>query len=189
MTRRVSSLPFSSDALDDLTRWSIALVAFFLVAGYEAASLLLTMLPDDARSALFDSSPVSLAASDRQWLWFFGRNIAFFLVVSITPMINWLLVATQVFIIGLAAGLISGESWPTQVEILYRHGILEIVAICVAMFISLRIWSAVRVFVSSPIRDTARLGGELRSMAPYYGAIGVLTLMAALLEGSIHAAL
>lgn len=169
------------DALGEVGRGYIALAALAAIIGFAAQEFLaglLTAVPTGGNPSTFR------VASDWTETWFiFANNAAFFLLVSLLPVVNLAMVAVQFFSLGRLVFLVRELPTDSQVGLLYRHTVFEIVALGAAVAISYLWLFAVREFSDSPERDVRRLGSTLRTAAWLYVPVIACALIGALLEG------
>lgn len=114
---------------------------------------------------------------------FFQHNIIFFLTISILPFINMFIVVIQLFLTGLQISLIQNLSLQMQFNLFYRHLIFEFLALFLAICVSYKIYLLLK-----DIHQVKRKGIKKRALIVlvFYAGILLSTMIAAILEGSIH---
>ena len=126
----------------------------------------------------------SVAPTMAEGMWILGNNLGFFILVSLLPVINVLLVAPQFLSFGGNAFLIQELSFADRVALLYRHSIWEVAALLIAVAMSYALLFAMREYLDRATSDTSVLKVRLRLIAWGYPLILTLTVVGALLEGN-----
>lgn len=168
--------------LAEIGRFYAALAVLAVIAGYIAQDVLVRTLFHGTDHAA--SAPVRLASDSSETWFILGNNLAFFLVVSLLPVVNILMVIVQFASLGGLAFTIRDLPVDAQVDLLYRHTIFEVAALSVAVAISYLAFFAIKDYADSATRDTQGLLRRLRVAARLYLVVLVCTIVGALLEGS-----
>ncbi|MBK8461291.1 MAG: hypothetical protein WAS07_01325 [Micropruina sp.] len=114
------------------------------------------------------------------------NNSGFFVLVSLLPGLNSVIVGPTLFILGTTAHQIRLLPWTAQFDVLYRHTAFELVALFLAVRISYIGYFAIREFVGSGSPDKTDLVARLRGLLPLYGVMLLCTVIGAILEGNVR---
>lgn len=160
-----------------------AVIIFILVYfGYAGFNYIQLLLENSGNS----SGKVSVTAQSGDFFLILGNNLFFFTLVSLTPVINLLLIVPQFLMFGVHARVVIDLPIESQFIILYRHSVLEFCALIVSVLISYYLLFGCREYMHERSDDS---GGKLRArflvLLRIYGMVVVLTVLGALLEGSI----
>lgn len=128
----------------------------------------------------------SVATDSAELLAILRNNLVFFTVVCCLPILNAVLVIPQFLVLGVKMRLISELPLGVQFVLLYRHTVLEIIALFLALGISYGILLSSKKFLDSSKLGRAVYGRQLRALLPAYVLTVVLTLVGAVLEGTVH---
>ncbi|MDR1449411.1 MAG: hypothetical protein LBI84_04300 [Propionibacteriaceae bacterium] len=172
-----------AEVLSEIILCHVALAVFLAFVGFLVAEWAVAGFFGDALRQ--STLPVTLSVTHSEMWGIFFHNIAFFLAVSVLPMFNSVVVAAQFFILGAMASLITNLPPSVQFEIFYRHALLEVAALLLAVAVSYVLYFSVRQFIKAPRRDTGALKWRLLPAIPMYAGIVTLTLIGAILEGSV----
>lgn len=168
----------STDRVGEVMAFHVVCAAFLLIVGYVSHSSLLSALGVETTPATGE------LASTAGETWFIVRNNGlFFLAVSLLPVLNLALFAPQFFNLGGYIYLIQGVPPSAQFDMLYRHTILEVMSLLVAVWVSYTLLFAIMDFTRSATADRALLRRRIKTAACGYPIIILLTVAGALLEG------
>jgi len=168
--------------LAEVSRAYAAVGVCLFTLGAVTQAALATALAADARPA--GSVQVSSSIADVPHI--LGANLVFFLVVSLLPILNSVMVGQQLFVLGMLAYQIHGLPAAVQIDLLYRHTAFEVVALFAAVRISYIAYFGMRDYISREAQSRRDLAVRLRSVLPLYALIAVVTVIGALLEGHVY---
>lgn len=152
----------------------------FVLCGYMLGMLLIPLLGNE-----WEMSDAFLTQLDHPTMaFFFWHNIRYFLIISILPFINAILVPVQLGLTGIQLVTIRSLSFSLQFMLMYRHLFFEWLALIIAMFISYR-W--VDWFKLLHARDYSLARREFVKLGIMYLLVLVFTAIGAYLEGGWHA--
>lgn len=117
-------------------------------------------------------------------LYFFKKNILFFLFISITPFINIFLTGIQFMQVGFMIAQIENMNFISQTTILYRHLIFEVVALFTAFLISFKYVQIIQSILKDQKCDKSRI---IKVISLLYIVIIIVTFIGAVLEGTAYA--
>jgi uncharacterized membrane protein SpoIIM required for sporulation len=140
-------------------------------------------LPSSILNLTQQGGAISLADTPLATIDIFTHNLLLFLLISVLPFANSLLLFVQFLVVGFLARFVTSLSASTQFEILYRHATLEVVALFFAVATSYWLFFSIRRFVTEPGRNMAALKGDLSRALWFYAIIITATGLAAVLEG------
>lgn len=170
--------------LGEVMKAHVALAAFTFVVGLALVHLAAVELVPGLSTLLQGNGTIQISSDHREFAFILRTNLLFFLLVSVLPVVNLLLVLPQFFMLGVTTGAMLNLPFNSQFDLLYRHASLEAVALLVSVALSYRMLFALRRFTDSPQRDLPVLGRDLRRLLPGYLLILAITLVAAILEGT-----
>jgi len=179
----IAGIPWKA-AFREIMVAHLALAVFCSIVGYWAGAWIADKLASSAMGSVQQVGPIAISSSSLQMWGIFIHNIIFFLVVSLFPIVNSLVIAFQFLIIGAAAALIAEQPFSIQMTMLYRHTFLEIIALLITACISYVFLFSTRDFTKASVRNVREFANRLLLTIPLYGVIVVMTLAGAILEGS-----
>ncbi|MCL2482658.1 MAG: stage II sporulation protein M [Propionibacteriaceae bacterium] len=115
----------------------------------------------------------------------FWHNLLLFTAISLLPVINSLITAVQFFMIGVIVSSIATMPFMLQVMMVYRHGLFEVTALLLAVTVSYILLFSLTQFSSSESRDITNLRRGMMLSLSLYSVIILLTLVGAILEGTV----
>jgi len=116
-------------------------------------------------------------------IFFFKHNIMFFLVLTILPIVNVVIMMLQIIVTGIDIGFIQDLSFDVQFMLLYRHLFFEFIALILAVSLGNKFLQNMNMVIVKQEINKRKL---LFEVATYYSAIIICTIIAATLEGSAH---
>lgn len=169
-------------ATGEVVRGYLAVGACLFVLGFVAQGALQQLLP--AGSAVGGSVDVTGSLPDL--LHILRSNVGFFIMVSLLPVLNSVVVGQQLFTLGATAHQIHQLPLATQFDLLYRHTALEMIALFMAVRISYVFFFTIREYLRSDGSSKATLAARLKSTIPLYLVVVLCTVVGALLEGTAN---
>ncbi|MCL2735665.1 MAG: hypothetical protein FWD75_03410 [Propionibacteriaceae bacterium] len=171
--------------LTDIIVFHVCLAAFFLIIGFLLHELMMSVINPHMPVELSPTTAIGISSTRTQLVAIWLNNIAFFLIVSVLPIVGSAMAAVQFILLG---GLIHGiRHLPlsTQTDLLFRHAGFEVVALLAAVTISYILLMSLNEFLRTS-EDSARstLLSALSSTMPFYALIFTTTTVGAILEGS-----
>lgn len=158
-------------------------VTIFVVAcfGYVGFDLIQPLLERNGSHA----GVVNITAQSGDFSHILGNNLFFFTLVSLMPVINSLLIIPQFLMFGVHARAVANLPAESQFIILYRHSILEVCALLLSISISYYLLFGCREYMLEDSDSRGKLRAQLLALLRVYGVVVVITLLGAMLEGSV----
>lgn len=117
-------------------------------------------------------------------LYFFKKNLLFFLLISITPFINIFLIVIQFLQVGFMIAQIENLNILSQTMLLYRHLIFEMIGLFIAAVISFKYIHVIQCILKDKEINKTKY---VKCLTYLYAIIVIATMMGALLEGTAYA--
>lgn len=115
------------------------------------------------------------------------NNLGFFLVISLLPIINILLVITQFVKLGILAFNCKDMTFYMRFIILYRHTFFEIIALFVAIYVSCNIITYGKKYIETEnSEEEDNYKKILYRIGISYTVVIIVTVIGAYLEGHVN---
>lgn len=154
---------------------------FGLLLGYIIYDLL-TQYNIIEASEIFNSSVVTENAG---FLMIFKNNLLFFSLICIMPILNVMFTIIQFFNLGALVYMVKGISIESQIRLLYRHTIFEIIALLFSVYISYIVLLVGREYIKDKNISKAYYFNKIKHISLIYLIVVILSCIGALLEGNV----
>jgi hypothetical protein len=171
--------------LKEIISFHIVIAIFFVIIGYISFSLLADNNILEIKVLIHDYKDVVAEQEKAGVVMIFLNNITFFSLVSFLPILNVIFLIVQFFNMGTYIYQIKDLSFLQQFTLLYRHSILEILALVISVYISYSLLKISNTYLNHSVYDFP-YQKRFKQIALAYGVVLILTLMGALLEGNVR---
>lgn len=170
--------------LKEIISFHFVIAVFFGCIGYILYSLLVEHNIIEINVLINDNSHFGAEKEKAGVLMIFLNNLAFFSFVCCLPILNIIYFIVQFFYMGTYIHQIESLNLLQQFTLLYRHSILEIIALFIAVYISYSLLKMSLIFLKSE-KHNFFYREKFKQIGVAYLLIVVLTLLGALLEGNV----
>lgn len=169
----------------DIMYFHIIISILFFIIGFYISDVIYQNI---ANVGITTNSLLNSEHSNPGIMFFFKNNIRFFLLVSIMPFINILFFSMQFINLGTSVQSMMdlNLSLDIQFQMLYRHGVFEIIALFLAILISYKLWNYTRDILNDKKRNWKK---EMVIVGVMYLFITLCTFAGAILEGTVNVAI
>lgn len=168
----------------EILSFHLVVALFAGILGWVGHGAVLALVP--AGSLAGTSGPIAVTPTVDDLLHILVNNACFFVLVSVLPIVNFVMFVPQFLSVGSHAHAIADLPLLEQFELLYRHTALEVVALLLSIVASYRLLLAVQEYLAQEGRNRSTLVACVRRTARLYPVILALTGVGALLEGTAH---